>query len=343
MSDISIRKSGAAGRITLTRPKALNALTPAMGDAVAQALAQWRDDPEVALVVLDAEGPRAFCSGGDISEIYRALATGDLAMPRRFWRDEYRMNLDIARYPKPVVAFLQGYTMGGGVGLGCHALHRVVGETSRIAMPECTIGLIPDVGGSYLLGQAPGRLGEFLGLTGARMAAGDAIYTGFADHYLPEADWPALIARLEETGDTEDIFAAAHEAPIGRHALSHDMIDEVFSAPGLAGVVAGLARWSGETPEAATLALSRNAPLAMASALEAIRRGRAMEDVAEAFALEYRYVWRAAAQGDFREGIRARIIDKDDAPAWAHPAPEAVTAAEVAAMLAPLGPDEWAP
>jgi enoyl-CoA hydratase/carnithine racemase len=343
MNDIRIRRQGAAGRITLARPQALNALTPDMAAAIAAALDRWRDDPDVPLIVLDGEGPRAFCSGGDITEIYRALTAGDYAMPRGFWRDEYRLNLALARYDKPIAAFLRGFTMGGGVGLGCHVAHRIVGESSRIAMPECTIGLIPDVGGSHLLGRAPGRLGEFLGLTGARLGPGDAIYAGFADHYLPEAAWPALIARLEATGDAGEIRAAEAEPPPGRHAFSHDLIDEVFSAADLAGIAAGLSRWSGDTPAVATEALARNAPLALASALVAIRDGRAAPGLEPAFAREYRYVWRAAEQGDFREGIRARIIDKDNAPAWAHATPAEVTAEEVAAMLAPLGEPEWAP
>jgi enoyl-CoA hydratase len=162
MSDIDIRIEGRAGRITLNRPKALNALTYEMCLAVDAALRAWADDPAVDLVLIDAEG-RAFCAGGDIAEMYATGTAGDFDYGRRFWRDEYRMNARIAEYPKPVVALMQGYTMGGGVGLGCHASHRVVGETSRIAMPECSIGLVPDVGGSLLLRRAPGAFGIWAG------------------------------------------------------------------------------------------------------------------------------------------------------------------------------------
>ena len=147
MSDISIRITGRAGRITLTRPKALNALTYEMCLAIEDALDAWREDDAVDLVVMDAEGDRAFCSGGDIAELYATGTKGDFAYGRRFWADEYRLNAKIFAYPKPVVSFLQGFTMGGGVGLGCHGSHRVVGESSQIAMPECGIGLLPDVGG----------------------------------------------------------------------------------------------------------------------------------------------------------------------------------------------------
>ena len=155
MPDINIRLTGHAGRITLTRPKALNAMTYEMCLAIERALDDWRDDPAVALVVIDAEGDRAFCSGGDIAELYETGTKGDYAYGRRFWADEYRLNAKIFDYPKPVVSFLQGFVMGGGVGIGCHGSHRIVGETSQIAMPECGIGLVPDVGGSLMLALAP--------------------------------------------------------------------------------------------------------------------------------------------------------------------------------------------
>ena len=190
MSDILIRKIGRAGRITLNRPDALNALTYAMIHDIEAALDAWRDDDEVALVVIDAAGEKAFSAGGDIAEMYRTGTAGDFAYGRTFWADEYRVNAKIAEYPKPYVAFMQGFTMGGGVGVSCHGSHRVVGESSRIAMPECGIGLIPDVGGSFLLARAPGRLGEYLGTTGTRMGPGDAIFAGFADLFIPEAAGP---------------------------------------------------------------------------------------------------------------------------------------------------------
>ena len=159
MSDLSIRRDGRAGRITLTREKALNALSHEMALEIEKALLAWRDDPEVALVLIDAEGEKAFCAGGDIREMYETGRAGDFDYGRRFWRDEYRMNALLAEYPKPIVSFLHGFVMGGGVGVGCHVSTRVVGESARIAMPECGIGLVPDVGGSLLLARAPGRLG----------------------------------------------------------------------------------------------------------------------------------------------------------------------------------------
>ncbi|MEP5200774.1 MAG: enoyl-CoA hydratase/isomerase family protein, partial [Paracoccaceae bacterium] len=154
---ISIRKTGRAGRITLQREKALNAVTWEMIRKISAILPIWAQDDTVDVVVIDAEGERAFSAGGDIAEIYAALVAGDFETPRRFWREEYQMNAMLFHFPKPVVTFLQGYTMGGGVGVGCHASHRVVGTSSRIAMPECSIGLVPDIGGSLLLAHAPGH------------------------------------------------------------------------------------------------------------------------------------------------------------------------------------------
>ena len=169
MTDISIRITGHAGRITLQRPEALNAMTYDMCCAIEAAMDAWAHDDAVKLVILDADGDRAFCSGGDIAELYATGTKGDYAYGQTFWADEYRLNHKIFHYPKPVVSFLQGFTMGGGVGIGCHGSHRIVGDSSQIAMPECGIGLVPDVGGTLMLALAPGRLGEYLCTTAARM------------------------------------------------------------------------------------------------------------------------------------------------------------------------------
>ena len=336
MSDVEIRIEGRAGRITLNRPKALNALTWEMCLAIEAALDAWRDDPDVALVVIDGAGDRAFCAGGDIADIYRTASEGDYDYGRRFWADEYRLNAKIAAYPKPYVAFMQGYTMGGGVGVSCHGSHRIVGDTSRIAMPECGIGLVPDVGGSLLLARAPGHTGEYLGTTAARMDAGDAIFAGFADSYIPEANWPALIATLEQTGTPEAIADAARPAPEASLAVNRDAIDRHFGAVTLDALWRGLSSDSSDFADAARKALARVSPLSAAVTLDLVRRVRAEPSVATALALERRVTWRAAEDGDLVEGIRALIIDKDNAPRWRHAAPDRVTADEVAAMLAPL-------
>ena len=194
MSEVDIRVTGRTGRITLHRPKALNALTADMVDRIEAVLDEWAADDRIAMLVIDAEGDKAFCAGGDLAQIYASGIAGDYEPARQFWRTEYRMNAKLFEFPKPVASFLQGFTMGGGVGLGCHASHRVVCENSQISMPETAIGLVPDVGGTMILSRAPGRLGEYLGTTARRMGPADAILAGFADYYVPREAWPALIA-----------------------------------------------------------------------------------------------------------------------------------------------------
>jgi enoyl-CoA hydratase/carnithine racemase len=340
MTDIDIRKTGRAGRITLNRPDALNALTWDMLRAIAAILPDWQNDPGVDLIVIDATGDRAFCSGGDIADIYRALAANDFDVPRQFWRDEYRLNAALFNFPKPVVSFLQGFTMGGGVGIGCHASHRVVCENSRIAMPECSIGLVPDVGGSLLLARAPGRIGEYLGTTGARMDAGDAIFAGFADYFIPAAQWPALIGALQETGDWTLIDQAATKPPVSPLAALQPGIDQHFTGERLRDIATSLETadddWSAKTLER----LKANAPLAMACAIELIHRARARDRIEEALISEFRYTYRAAEQGDFREGIRAAIIDKDKSPRWTHDDLKAPHIGDISTMLRPLGAHE---
>ncbi|PKP74630.1 MAG: enoyl-CoA hydratase [Alphaproteobacteria bacterium HGW-Alphaproteobacteria-6] len=337
MADIVIRREGRAGRITLDRPQALNALTYAMCRGIDAALIEWAGDPSVALVLIDAEGDRAFCAGGDIAEMYATGTAGDLGYGRRFWADEYRMNARIAGYAKPVVSFLQGFTMGGGVGVGCHGSHRIVGETATIAMPECSIGLVPDVGGSYLLATAPGRLGEYLGLTGARMGPGDAILAGFADHFVPEAGWGALKARLIDTGDAGAVAEAARAAPEGRLAALRGEIGALFAGETLGDIARALRHARPPFADEALAAISRAAPLSAACTVEMIHRLRGNPSMRRALEMEYRFTWRAMEHGDFIEGIRALIIDKDRAPRWRHAGPEAVPMVDVARMLMPLG------
>lgn len=337
--DIHIRREGRAGRITLTRPKALNALSWDMVRAIDAALIDWADDPEMDLLVIDAEGERAFCAGGDIVEMYETGTAGDFDYGRRFWRDEYRMNARMFQFPKPVATFLQGFTMGGGVGVGCHGSHRIVGDTSRIAMPECGIGLIPDVGGTLILGRAPGRLGEYLGVTAGRMGPGDAIHAGFADYYLPEDRWSALIAELCETGDWEAVDRAALPPPASPLAEAQAEIDGLFGGETMGDIVRLLRHTDSDLARTALAAIGKNAPLAMYCAVQLIRRARGLDDIRIALSQEYRYTSRAAAQGDFLEGIRAAVIDKDRAPRWTHPDAGAVPALAVYEMLRPLGPD----
>jgi enoyl-CoA hydratase/carnithine racemase len=339
MSDIDIRVEGRAGRITLTRPAALNALTYDMVMAIEAALDGWRFDAGVALVLLDAVGDKAFCAGGDIAELYARGKAGDFAYGRRFWADEYRLNAKLAEYAKPIVSLMQGFTMGGGVGLGCHASHRVVGETSRIAMPECGIGLVPDVGGSLLLARAPGRLGAYLGLTAARMEAGDAITAGFADHFVPQDRWADLIATLCEAGDAAAVARVSETAPQGALSALMPQIDALFAGDDLPGTLAALRADDSGFAADTLKAVTRNSPLAMACTLAILARLQAPgTTIRDALDLEYRVTWRAMEQGDFLEGIRAAIIDKDRKPVWKHDI-DTLPATAVSEMLAPLGKD----
>jgi enoyl-CoA hydratase/carnithine racemase len=337
--DIHIRKDGRAGRITLTRPKALNALSYDMAMAIEAALDDWRDDPEVALVLIDAEGDKAFCAGGDIQQLYDTGRAGDFAFGRRFWADEYRLNAKIAEYPKPYVALMQGFVMGGGVGISCHGSHRVACESTQIAMPECGIGLVPDVGGSLLLARAPGRMGEYLGTTGTRMGPEDAIYSGFADVYVPQLKWEELIAALVETGDPA-VIDAANEAPATGNLRSiESQVAAHFGGERLGDIVNSLRAEDSDFARQTLKALSRGSPLSMACAVEMIHRLRGPgTDIRRALGLEYRFTYRAMDKGDFLEGIRAAIIDKDRDPHWQH-ALDSLPGTAVSSMLMPLGAD----
>lgn len=339
MSDINIRVTGQAGRITLTRGKALNALSYEMCMAIDAAMRQWATDDAVKLVVIDAEGEKAFCAGGDIAELYDTGTAGDFAYGRKFWSDEYRLNALIFTYPKPVVSFLQGFTMGGGVGIGCHGTHRIVGDSSQISMPEAGIGLIPDVGGTLMLTLAPGRLGEYLGMTGARMKAADAIYAGFADFYIPESFWPVLIAGLEKEGDAAIVDVASQKPPTGSLQLQQEEIDRYFAGETLTDILTLLQTQPSEFAEKTLKTLGRNAPLSMACTVELLHRLRESNlSIHKALEHEYRFTYRAMEKGDFLEGIRAQIIDKDRQPKWQY-AEQDVPATAVSQMLMPLGAD----
>lgn len=339
--DILIRKSGRAGHITLNRPSALNALTAEMSVAVEYALDAWRDDDAVELVILDAEGPKAFCAGGDIADLYEKGRAGEYEFGRAFWHQEYRMNLKVATYPKPVVVFMQGFTMGGGVGLAGHASHRIVGDSSKIAMPECGIGLIPDVGGSYLLGQANGETGVYLGLTGTRMEAEDAIYAGFADHYLPEDTWDDLKSTLIQNGDVSAVKAAAQQPTGGTLTTLQSDIDRLFSAATVPSIHHALAEDETGFAQAVSKKLAKGSPLAMACALQTIRAARD-GTLADALTREFRFSYRSQEHGDFIEGIRAQIIDRDFTPKWKHETLD-VPEQDITNMLADLGPLDWTP
>jgi enoyl-CoA hydratase/carnithine racemase len=335
---LRIRKIGRIGQITLQRPEALNAVSHEMVLAIEDALDGWRDDERVACVLIDAEGHKAFSAGGDLQFMYETASKGDFEPGRTFWRDEYRLNAKIATYPKPYIALCQGFTMGGGVGVSLHGSHRVVGESSKISMPECAVGLVPDVGGTLLLARAPGRLGEYLGVTGHRMNASDAILAGFADYFVPEAEWAGLTETLIETGDWSAVAALAKDPEDGPLMAMRAQVDAHFGAEDLTGILASLPDddWDAATAKA----IRGGSPLSASCTLELVRRARESDDIRTALQQEYRFTSRSASEGDFIEGIRAAIIDKDRQPRWRHASVEDVTPETVAAMLSePPGGD----
>ena len=335
-SRILARVRGGVGHLTLDRPEALNALDLGMIRDLTKALQSWQSDPEVRAVLLDGAGERGLCAGGDVRTLYDQIVAGRPEETGVFFREEYALNALIAQYPKPVVAIADGITMGGGIGLAGHASIRVVTERSRLAMPETRIGFAPDVGGTWLLGHAPGRLGEHLGLTGTTMDAADAVYAGFADHVVPSASLPALATALEAGGDPVEIVRsfAVEPGPSSLEA-SRAWIDDAFAGDGVAEVVARLRGRQEPEAQATADTLETLSPTGLAVTLAAVRRARELPDLRAALAQEYAVVmWFATSQPDLVEGIRAQLVDKDRSPRWDPPTIAELDPATGAAALA---------
>lgn len=340
--EVLIRREGRAGRITLNRPKALNALTYAMVGQIWDALVVWRDDPTVELVILDGAGDRALCAGGDVRSLYDSRIQGS-GLARAFWRDEYQLNALIGRYPKPYVAIQDGIVMGGGIGLSGHAAYRIVTERSRLAMPETGIGLIPDVGGTWLLAHAPGQAGIFLGLTGENMKAADALHARFSDTFMSSAKLSALVAQLcdPKGGDVDNVIASyAEEAEVSPLASSSASIDMAFAGATIEAILANLAGMPGEWAAKTAATLAQKSPKALKLTLAAIRNAKSLASLDQALIVEYRLTVRLFEDGEFPEGARALIVDKDRKPKWSPPQLDGVTAEMVEGYLAPLSPGE---
>ncbi|MDN4572429.1 3-hydroxyisobutyryl-CoA hydrolase [Pandoraea cepalis] len=341
---------GRIGFITLTRPKALNALSHDMIRAMASALDAWRDDPRVLAVVLRGEGEKGLCAGGDIRYFHEAVSAGRTDI-MDFFTDEYALNYTIATYPKPYIALMDGVVMGGGMGISQGAALRLVTEATRMAMPETAIGLFPDVGGGRFLANLAGHLGEYLGTTGVVFGAVDACEIGLADAVVPRTELPVLCERLA-SGDWPDsdavldaarAFARQSVPPAGlapgKLAPLRDVIDHHFGRPDLPAILASLKRearceFSGWAQETEDLLRAKRSPLMVCVTLEQVRRARKLS-----LADELREEWlmmrcvfnldgRTGAEGV--EGIRAMVVDKDHAPRWQHGSIEAVTPADIA-------------
>lgn len=333
--EIGFERDGLAGIVTLSRPASLNAVTHGMVLALERALDAWRDDDRVDLVIVRAEG-RAFSAGGDIIDIYKAGRAGD--PPVQFFADEYRLNAKIAAYPKPYVALIDGIAMGGGVGISYHGSHRVVTENAVFAMPEVGIGFFPDVGGSHILPQLKGALGMYLALTGARVRWGDQLWAGLATHAVEASLLPLVSKELARTGNVRKVLNAHSAAPERRIDEARVFaINKHFSLGSLDAVIASLeADAAADAFAAETLAALRaKSPTSLYVAFDQIEAGAALE-IDECMRMEFRILNRMLAGHDFYEGIRAAVIDKDNAPAWRPASLDEVDPAAIAAHFAPL-------
>ena len=333
-NDVLIRKEGLAGRITLNRPEALNALSFEMVTEIEKALIAWRDDASIRCIIIDGAGEKAFCAGGDIDEMYQAGIKGDYSFSQKFFTEEYRLNATIARYPKPYLALIHGFVMGGGVGVSGHGSHRVVMSSAKIAMPECGIGLVPDVGSTHLLANAAGYLGEFLGMTGYRMNAADAILARFADAHIPDSAKDELIEAIADTGDLSFVETFETEPEADTLSSSLEAIDLVFSRRDTAEIMEALEASTDDWAVAALKALKRNDPLSLECTLQLVRRARVENSIEAALAGEYGFTSRAMEHGNFLEGTRAAIVDKDRNPKWKYGTLQDVPSEIIEKMLA---------
>jgi enoyl-CoA hydratase len=342
-ADIICERRGAAGFVLLNRPQALNALNHAMVEGLDAALTRWEHDPAIERVVIAGAGERAFCAGGDIRLMHDLGRAGRHDEQLSFWRDEYRLNRRIARYGKPFVALMDGFVMGGGVGVSIHGSHRVAGDKLAFAMPEVSIGFFPDVGATYFLPRLPDAMGAYLAVTGARVGAGDGVALGLATSYTPSSRFGALAQGLEARGDTAAIIAGfAETPPAGKLLDQRDLIRAAFGPCEIAAMVRELeqAQAGGSAFAGETLALLRaKSPTSVAIGLRQMAVGASLE-IEEALRVEFRIVSRICRMADFYEGVRAVIIDKDNRPVWQPARLEDVDPAALDACFASLGPDE---
>lgn len=342
--DVLFEVRQGVGFITLNRPKALNALTLPMIREISPQLAAWQEDRKVKVVIVRGSGERAFCAGGDVRAVWQAGRDGD-RMTEDFFREEYRLNRLIHVFAKPYIALIDGVTMGGGVGLSVHGSHRVAGDRTMLAMPEVGIGLFPDVGGTYFLPRLPGRLGLFLALTGWRLKAADAIYCGLATDYVAsdrmnalaeaftELDWTTNDAELLVDGVIDSFKSDPGPSELEPH---RELIDHCFSARSVESILAALDD-AGNDWTAKVAALIRKAsPTSLKVTFAQLEKGAGL-DFDAAMVQEYRLSQAFMAGGDFYEGIRALLVDKDNAPKWSPATLDAVTPQAVEAHFAPLG------
>ncbi|MCC0016289.1 MAG: enoyl-CoA hydratase/isomerase family protein [Rhodobiaceae bacterium] len=338
--EVLFAREGCAGIITLNRPKALNAVSSGIVRAMRAQLEAWKDDAGVRHVIIKAVPGRAFSAGGDVRQLYDWGKAHD-PMALTFYGSEYQLNTCIKHYPKPYIALIDGIVMGGGVGVSVHGSHRVAGSSFLFAMPETGIGLFPDVGGTYFLPRLPGEMGTYLGLTGARIGAADALALGIATHAVPSERLAALESALTKTTDI-DTCIANYASPPGEPKLApmRVAIDRCFSGDSVEDIVARL-QGDAQQPFGADTAaiIAAKSPTSLKITLRQLREGAKL-DFRECMRLEYRIVNRVLENAEFFEGVRAIIIDKDNTPHWNPARLEDVDAAAIEAYFAPLGDKE---
>ena len=329
--DVQFHREGLLGRITLSRPKALNALTHEMCVAM-------KHDASIRAVLLDAVPGRAFCAGGDVRAIVEKAKRHD-GSAAAFFADEYRLNAAIKHFPKPYVALIDGFCFGGGMGISMHGSHRIVSENAVAGMPETAIGLFPDIGASHFLNRCPGEIGMYLALTGLRLKPADLLYAGLATHYVPAARFPE-IGRLLAAGETPDALLSKLAAdpgapPLAEHRAS---IDRAFAASSVEAILSALEREGAWGAETAAL-LSKLSPTSLKITFREMREGKPL-DFDSGMRMEYRLASRLVEDHDFTEGVRAAVIDKDQAPRWSPARLDEVRDEDVASYFEPLGEDE---
>lgn len=340
--DLIVETDGGVGRIRLNRPKAIHALNLAMCEGVLEALEAWRDDAAVRVITIDHAEGRGFCAGGDI-RMLAASGAQDGVEARAFFHTEYRMNHRLFTYAKDIVAFMDGITMGGGVGISQPCRFRVATENTKLAMPETGIGLFPDVGGGWYLSRLPGRIGQFLALTGHRLDGAECYALGLATHYLPAERLAEAKARIAE-GPQAVLDALAAPAPDAAILAHRAEIDRLFASDRLEDIVAALAADPSDFARETLATLNTKSPQTMKVSLKLLLDGKAMPTFEDEMRQEYAVGGRVVQRHDFLEGVRAVIVDKDNAPKWNPPTPEGVSDHLIDQIFAPLPDGEaWTP
>jgi enoyl-CoA hydratase len=343
--EVLARVEGRVGRLTLNRPRAIHALTTAMCQAMTEALMAWRDDPAVELVMLDHSGERGFCAGGDV-RMAAESGKGDGRAAREFFFTEYRLNELMFRYPKHIVALMDGVTMGGGVGISRPARYRIATERTVFAMPETGIGLFPDVGGGWYLSRMPDHIGVWLALTGARLKAADCELVGIATDYVESARLPELKAAILADPAAVERHITEFEGDAGRPAIAahQDEIGRIFGLGSVEAIFAALQAADSDWAREQLAVLNTKSPQAMKVSLRQLQLGAKAASFAQNMAIEYRIAARVCRRADFLEGVRAVLVDKDNAPRWTPPTLEDVTEATLDEIFAPLSFEEqWSP